>query len=137
VYGGASVIMLLFYFYSICFLNKSRYFNAIILLSSTTIIIIGILGVDRSKSFYWILTYGFMMALFWRHMSKRIRKQIFIVSLVLVSLVVVYIASVTVSRFEGRSSGTEGGIISYAGQPYINFCLFFDEVYYDKSNLQR
>ena len=34
--------------------------------------------------------------------------------------------SVTLDRFSESSSGTEGGIVSYGGQSYINFCYLYD-----------
>lgn len=132
-----SIIMLLFYFYSICFLNKSKKYNAMILLSSLSIIIIGILGIDRSKTFYWMITYGAMVVLFWRYMKVKQRKQIKLITIILVSLLATYFLAMTISRFGERDQGTEGGIISYAGQSYINFCMFYDTIVYPEFSLQR
>lgn len=137
VLGGFSILMLLFYFYSISFLNKTKLFNTVTLLSSMTIIIIGILGIDRSKTVYWMLTFGLMLILFWPHLSKQQRKKIFKLSSLLLGIGIAYFLSITLSRFGERETGAEGGIISYAGQSFINFCFFFDMVEYREFSLQR
>lgn len=137
ILGGFSIVMLLFYFFSISFLKRSKFFNTLILLSSLTIIIIGILGVDRSKTVYWMLTFGLMLILFWRHLSKQRRKKIFKLSSLLLGLGIAYFISITLSRFGEREVGAEGGMISYAGQSFINFCFFFDMVEYKEFSLQR
>ncbi|MDT0294045.1 oligosaccharide repeat unit polymerase [Mesonia ostreae] len=136
-FGGFSIIMLLFYFYSICFLNKSKLFNTIILLSSMSIIIIGILGVDRSKSIYWLISYGLMLVIFWSHMTKRQHRKIFKITGIILGLIGSYFLMVTFSRFGEGENGSQDSIISYAGQSYIYFCYFFDNVDYGQFSLQR
>ncbi|MEO5990409.1 MAG: O-antigen polymerase [Ferruginibacter sp.] len=137
IFGGYSLVMLLFYFYSICFLQRSKVFNSIILVSSMSIIVLGILGIDRSKTTYWLISYGFMLVFFWRYMPKKQRKSIFKISLIFAGLVTAYFVAVTVSRFGEKDAGSEGGMISYAGQSFINFCFFFDKVEYKEFSLQR
>jgi len=132
-----SIIMLLFYFYSICFLKKSKLFNSLTLISSLAIVLIGILGVDRSKTFYWMITYGAMIVLFWKYMNSKLRNNIKVISLILSALLLTYFIAMTVSRFGEREIGTEGGIIYYAGQSYLNFCFFYDKVHYSEFSLQR
>lgn len=137
VFAGFSIIMLLFYFYSITYLKRSKLFNVIILLSSMSIILIGIVGVDRSKVFYWMLSYGFCLVLFWRRLNKKQHKNIFIVSAFILSIVSSYFFVLTFSRFDTHDTGSGGSIISYAGQSFINFCYFFDNVSYKEFSLQR
>src|SRR5690606_13151879 len=127
----------LFYFYSICFLKNSKRFNFMILLSSLTIIIIGIVGVDRSKTVYWMITYGFMLIFFRRYMTKSIKSTIKKVSLIFLGLILFYFIYVTISRFGENDSGTQDGVISYAGQSFINFCFFFDNIEYPRQSLQK
>lgn len=137
IFGGYSILMLLFYFYSKCFLNNSRLFNSVILLASTTTILIGILGVDRSRTVYWLITYGLMLVLFWRFMSTNQRKAIFRTSLIVLSIIMSYVLFVTFSRFGEADIGTEGGLISYAGQAFINFSFFYDNVHLNEFTLQK
>jgi oligosaccharide repeat unit polymerase len=137
IFGEFSIIMLLFYFYSICFLKRSRLFNTITLLSSMSIILIAIAGVDRSRVIYWMITYGAMIVLFRDKMSKKQHKNVLVVSAFILSFVVIYFLAVTFSRFETDTGGSNGSIISYAGQSFINFCYFFDTVNYPEFSLQR
>src|SRR5690606_12176977 len=102
-----------------------------------TIILIGILGIDRSKTVYWMISYGLMLVIFWRHMPKRQRKRTIIISAILLGIAISYFLAITISRFGERDAGAEGGMISYAGQSFINFCFFFDEVEYREFSLQR
>jgi oligosaccharide repeat unit polymerase len=137
IFGEFSIIMLLFYFCSICFLKRTRLFNTIILLSSTSIIIIAIAGVDRSKVIYWMITYGAMLILFWRRMSVKQHKNVSIVTVFFLSLIIIYFLALTFSRFQANDAGSKGSMISYTGQSFINFCYFFDNVTYREFSLQR
>lgn len=95
----------------------------------------GILGVDRSKTVYWIISLSVNYLLFLPYMTKKIKKRMMYMMSVLVGLAIVYVSMVTVARFGDRTyghdvsdevSGTEGGIISYLGQNFIYFCYYFD-----------
>ena len=137
ILAGFSTIMLLFYFYSICFLQRSKWFNFITLLSSMSIILLGMVNVDRSKTAYWIITYGLMIVLFWRKMSRKQHKNAFFISIMVLSALIFYFLNVTFSRFNTQDLGSGNSMISYAGQSYINFCYFFDNVSYNQFSLQR
>ncbi len=136
-FGDFSIIMLLFYFSSVCFLKRSKLFNTICLLSSMSMIIMAISGLDRSKIIYWLITYGAMLVLFWKRMSKKQHTNLSIVFISILSLLIIYFLSLTTSRFERNNEGSEGSMISYAGQSFINFCFFFDKVNYNQFSLQR
>jgi oligosaccharide repeat unit polymerase len=137
ILGDFSIIMLLFYFISLSFLKRSKLFNTICFLSSMAIVIMAIEGVDRSKVLYWLITYGAMLVLFWKRMSKKQQKNISIASIIILSLAVSYFLVLTFSRFDAYDTGSKGSMISYAGQPFINFCFFFDKVKYGEFSLQR
>jgi len=137
ILGDFSIVMLLFYFTSISFLKRSKLFNTICFLSSMAIVILAIEGVDRSKVLYWLITYGGMLVLFWKRMSKKQHKNISIASIIILSLAVSYFLILTFSRFDAYDTGSKGSMISYAGQSYINFCFFFDKVKYGEFSLQR
>lgn len=137
IFGRFSIIMILFYFYSITYLKKSKLFNSIVLLSSMSIILMGVIGVDRSKVLYWMLSYGFCLVLFWRRLNKKQHKSILKVSALMLSVVISYFMVLTLSRFDAQDSGSGGSMISYTGQSFINFCYFFDHVTYKQFSLQR
>lgn len=126
ILGSASFIMFPIFFVSLAMLNKSRLFCIIAFLGTTTTVLSGVLAADRSNIFYWIILLGLCLVMFWKRLTKPQKK--FIVPLVasMLLIVMVYFASVTTSRFKDSDAGTRGGLITYAGQPYINFCYFWD-----------
>lgn len=136
IFGSLSFVMLIFYFYSICFLKKPQWFNTLLLISSTAIVLNAIIGIDRSKIIYWLIVYGFCFIFFKDYLSKKSKKNLYIVSGVLISFFIFYFISVTNSRFGESDTGTSGGMISYAGQSFINFCFFFDTHPYNGFTLQ-
>ena len=138
IFNSMSWIVLLLFFYSICFLKKSICFNLLLLLSSTSCIILGIIGIDRSIVFYWLLLLGFSFVLFYKYIPKKKKKWIFMSFFVLVGLLLVYFIAVTMSRFGDEGSDSEGAfdsIIEYAGQNFINFCWFWDRFNLPSVNL--
>lgn len=137
IFGSLSFVMLIFYFYSICFLKKPKWFNTLLLISSTTIVLNAIIGVDRSKVIYWLIVYGFCFIFFKDYLSKKSKKNLYIVSGILIAFFIFYFISVSNSRFGESDSGTSGGMISYAGQSFINFCFFFDTHPYNGFTLQK
>lgn len=44
------------------------------IIGSLPCILIGIIGIDRSRTFYWILFFGLAGSLFWKNMSKKTKK---------------------------------------------------------------
>lgn len=137
VFTSLSMIMLLFYFYSICFLQNSKIFNSLLFLSSLSIVIFAILGVDRSKVIYWLLSYGFFLVLFRGNMTRKQHKNILVVSSTMILLILTYFVKLTISRFGNTEIGASSSIYDYAGQSFINFCFFFDEHPYKGFSLQK
>lgn len=138
IFNSMSWIVLLLFFYSICFLQKKIWFNLLLLLSSTSCIILGIIGIDRSIVFYWLLLLGFSFILFYKYIPAKKKKWIFISFSILVGLLMMYFIAVTMSRFGDEGSDKEGAfdsIIEYAGQNFINFCWFWDNFNLPNINL--
>lgn len=121
-----SYIMIPVFFITRSFIRRSWWFSAMAILGSLPAVVEGILGIDRSKAFYWVVIFGFSIVVFWKHLQKKARKTVVLVAVVLLSAVAFYLSAVTVGRFEDTADGTEGGVISYAGQSYVNFCYFFE-----------
>lgn len=53
------------------------------------------------------------------------------------SILVLYLAFVTISRFGERDEGAFGGLLCYLGQPFINFCKIWDNIWMDNWYTQR
>lgn len=135
ILSPSSYIMILFFFYSLSFLNKSKLFNAITIISSATPLLISINIADRSQFFYWVLCLLFCYILFRNHIQQGNKGFIKIVLICLLSLILTYFFMITTSRFSERETGTSGGIILYAGQSYINFCNFINYLRHDYHSL--
>ncbi len=128
VFSAASPVMLMFYFYSLCFLKRSKLFNLLILLGSFSFIIQGIIGIDRSRVVYYILIFGAMFVLFKPFLNKQHLRSVYRAIIIFGSLILLYFIAVTIARFGYRESGTLGGIILYAGQPFLNFVYFYENL---------
>lgn len=90
-----------------------------------------VLGADRSKVAYWILTaFGFFM-LFKPFIVKKELKKLVRLGVVVMTGLVIYLVLMTVSRFSDSSTssfedGALNSLIYYWGISYVNFCNFFD-----------
>lgn len=126
VFANLSYIMIFIFFFSISFLRKSTFFNFMAITGSLPVILMGILGIDRSKSFYWIIILGLSIVLFWKYIDKKKKIKIIPIVSTFLILTVIYMVLVTNSRFGERDTGNKGGVITYAGQSYINYCYFWD-----------
>lgn len=124
---GLSLIMIFVFFYSLIYLKKKRGFYIMAFLGSLPKLMDSILQIDRSGFLYWGVVFGLCTVMFWKHMNEDIKNKISKLGLVVGVLLVLYLSNITVSRFSERDTGAKGGIISYAGQSYPNFCRFFND----------
>lgn len=83
---------------------------------------------DRSNFVYWMLFMGLALFIFFPYLSRGKRIGVSAVVAAVLGLILVYFMAVTNDRFEDRADGAEGGLISYAGQSFINFCNFIEYV---------
>ncbi len=126
--GGGSLFMLIFFFYSVTFLNKSKLFNFLLFLSTLASIYTGIATATRTTVFYWFLMFFFCFMLFRKYMKKKTIKGIYLILLFFGSLMIFYFIIVSISRFSEFTGGTQGGILGYAGQPYLEFSNLWETV---------
>ncbi len=126
ILANASVVMSFVFFFNITHLKEKWWINLMAIVSSLTVVFTGMLAIDRSKTFFWVLLLGLSVAIFWNHMSAKIRSIAITFSSILILAAAAYALSVTKDRFEDRDGGSEGGIITYLGQPYYHFCQLWD-----------
>ena len=124
--GGANY-MILFFFYSICFTNNSRRFNLMIIIGSLTTVLNGMLNVDRSCVIRWLLLFLVSFFLFRPYITQQAKKFLFKIGLVILGTLGSYFFVVTFARFF-LDMGMSGSILSYIGQPFLNFCNIWDNV---------
>lgn len=123
-------IVLLFFFYSITFLKKSRKFNFALLIASTSYIWSVLSGVGRTGFVLWTMSFLFCYALFYHHMKHRIKKVINR-SLLLFSMPFsIIFMLITMSRFAiataGKYNGPLHSIVYYFGMQFPNFNTIFN-----------
>ena len=123
IFGDGAYMMIPFFFYSFTRLNKSTRFNFLILISSLSPVLLGIVNVDRSKTTFWILLF-FLSFLFFRQyiVTKKQKRIIKIFCLIVGSALLLYLAAVTISRWDDTDQGILYNVLCYLGQPVINFC---------------
>ena len=125
-------VMIFFAFYAKFVQRLSWKYFFFFLLASTTTVMEGIVGIDRSKVTYWLIAIGANYLFFFKYVPTKEKKQINVSLIVLVFFAIFYLSIATNSRFGDREydnsavSGSLGGVLLYLGQPYPNFCYFFD-----------
>lgn len=120
---SVSSVAVILFFHSVTFLKNSWIFNSLLLLSSTGCIIAGILNIDRSITFYWIINFIFIFVLYRQYLSKHTKKVIYIFGAFALWLMGAYLVMMTFSRFGDNALDS---VLSYMGQNYLNFCWFWD-----------
>ena len=128
--SGVQWIFIFLAFYVIVVQKLKKQYGIMYLLASVSGIISSILDGGRSAILYWILSFVAVYLLFIPLMSKREKGTVRKFFIIFGTLFVTFFMMMTIARFgereAGEVTGTEGGLISYAGQPFINFCFFWD-----------
>ncbi len=136
-FNVSTILCIPILFYNLCFRKKAWWWNLLLFFASLSAPIAGIQGADRTELIYLAEMYLFCLIFFWPHISKTLRRWLFIIGAPIVLLGVVYVAAVSQSRFEDQSEGAAGRNLQYAGQGYINFCYFWDHANYDELAPER
>lgn len=122
-------ITLIFYFYSLAFLKKSKLFNVLLLLSSTSYIFNVLTVVGRDGFILWLMSYLFGYLLFKTNMNDKTRrkqKKLFYSAL---GIAILFLIPITVARFFylGKEVGINS-LINYSGSQFSNFNNFFNRI---------
>lgn len=132
-----SPILLLFFFYSVVYMNNKKIFNILLLLSSVVLPLNSILSAARTQVIYWLMTFCALYICFKPQFKTKSKLKILVTTSIIGILGIIYIYSVSVSRFEERESGTLGSLISYAGQSFPQFCNVYNHYTFDKLTFDR
>ncbi len=124
------VLLLVFFFYSRTYLKNKAIFDILLLVSSMSTIVNGLMSGGRTQAIYWILVFISCFLYFKKDMSKKIRRRVLVFSVLLFSLLLTYLVSVTILRFSGSFSGATDydeafSLLDYSGQIFLNFNNFF------------
>ena len=132
-----------FFFYSICFLNKSKFFNALLLLASLGSTWSAIIIADRTTIMFYLQMFICSYIIYRGVASKRNIEVLNKIFVSIFAVFAIYIVSVTISRFGEDTKYTQGGdsslnaVIAYTGQGYLHFCYFYENanpncIHYDR-----
>lgn len=121
-------------FYSRYVQRMPKYYMFMLLVASLSGPLIGMLGGDRSKTVYWILALIFCFSFFKNQIEKKEKRRLIYIMSIFLTLAVLYLIFQTEARFSEKAnlatataSASQNSIILYLGQPYINFCYFYEQ----------
>ena len=123
--------MIFYFFYSLCFLKKNNIFNSIIIISSLSTVIMGVVNIDRSRTVFWMLIFIMSFLFFKQYMKQKQKKYIVRISIILLSVFISWLAIITIARWGDREDGATGNLLVYIGQPFINFCNIWEHIHDD------
>lgn len=123
-----SPILILFFFYSVSFMKNSTLFNILLIASSLVLCIYSIQDASRTQVIYWLMTGSVLFAIFYPHMPKRSRSITITLIFCVLIAAFIYLRLITTSRF---GSGTGSSLISYIGQPYLQFSNIYNHYNFD------
>lgn len=136
--SGLCYTVLIMFFYAYSFINKQRLLKALLLISSLSAVYLGLMVGGRTNLMYWILFFIFCLVLFWPHFSSYKKRTITILSLTTLGLLIGYMIFITIGRAAVAHGGdTENFLVTYAGQSYLNFCYFFENLDFHAYSLRR
>lgn len=124
------LVLLIFFFYSVTYLKKGAAFNGLLFVASLSTIVNGLMSGGRTQIIYWLLVFISCYLFFRKDMARKLRKRLVFFGIIILSVIVIYIAAVTASRFENAFSGETDyeeafSILDYSGQIFLNFNNFF------------
>jgi len=118
-------------FYSICFLDKPKWFNALLALSGLSCMVQSIILIDRSTLFFLIIRFVFSYFLFRPYFSSTLKRKILIYSAILLGIAFMYLLYITISRFAADSLHS---LLYYFGQNYLFFSTFWNDIVLPQPN---
>lgn len=131
IFSDFYIIIVVLFFYSVCFLKKKFRYNILLLIASTSTVINGMRVGGRTQLIYWLIIFISCFLFFKKAIPQDVKKRIEKLFLLLLLLFTIYFSSVTISRFKDvNSAKTEAAewlsIAVYFGQSYLNFADYWD-----------
>lgn len=118
-------IILVLFFYSMCFLKKTWWFNSLLFLSSTMPIFFSFLQGNRAEIVFWGLQVV-VFFLFFLHLLPPQRRHLIITWCIGIGIFVISIfLAITFSRWNDKELVYEQ-FITYIGEPFPQFCNWYE-----------
>lgn len=86
---------------------------------------------------YWLLSLGFDLVVFMPYMNKQKKIQISKYLIVVIGVILLYFLIATIARFADSDANTQGTLLLYAGQPYLNFCYSYETYSFQTPTFDR
>lgn len=136
--SSVSIFLLPIFFYNITFREKSRLFYIENFLGSMCILVYSVLTQDRSRFVYWFLIFLICLVFFYRFFTRRIKRNFFAFSISIVVFIIAYLIIMNDKRYSARTefSSSDFFLVSYAGQSFINFCHFYENLNLPRFNFE-
>lgn len=137
LFSALAMLAIPFFFYSICFLKRGVIFNVLLLLASTTSVIKAITIAGRTQIIYWVFIFAACYLFFAQFMKVKHKIAIQIVFGVIGGLIIFFFVAVTLSRYNEMADVIMEMVTMYVGQPFVEFCYFWDHFHTDFISFQR
>lgn len=122
-------INILFFFYSLAFLNESKLFNTLLLISSTSRILHAFSYIGRDGILFWGFSFVFSFLVFKSYLNAESKNFLKIITFLTGGFTLILLMAISISRFESSDTGVLNGLIDYFGQPLNNFGQLYDKVH--------
>lgn len=132
-----SPLMLLLSFYGMIYMKEKWVLNTLLLLNSATLSILSIVTASRTQVIYWFMTFLVFFIFFRPLMSKVIMRKMKILFCFIGIFGLLYFARVTIERSLYYNDTSQSTLISYIGQPYIQFCHVYDKYTFNDITVDR
>lgn len=123
-----TILALPLFFYYSCVRRSSWWFCVLLLFSSLCGPLRSLQVADRAE----LVLYGqlfFLTIIFFRHFIRRgIKWLLWCLCTPVAAAALTYFVSVSDARFDKTDEGTSGSLLQYAGQGYLNFCYFYENM---------
>lgn len=132
-----SYTSLALFFFAITFVEGKKLMKFLLIWGSLLTIFQGMIVAGRTNMTYWLFFALFLTCVFSPYWKKGTKRFFVLFSSVLIVAFASYFLAVSGDRFEDYEGGTEGGLVEYIGQPFQNYCEFFDKFDYNHFTLRR
>lgn len=136
-FGILYPLYIVMFFYSLVFIRGKSLLKVLLIIASLSQIEVGLKVGARNNATYWLLSLAFTFIMFYPYLSKKIRIYTLTLSSIPSAVVTFYFIYMTVQRSVLRAEGTNNFLLDYAGQSYLNFCYFFDSIYWHPYTFER
>lgn len=123
-------LALFLWFYMQTFMKSNLILRMGVLFASIVQAILAIVMAGRAAIIYWAFDFFMLFSYFHQYMSKRLKRAIMGVVLVVGGLIGTVFIAITISRFDTSDNSSRdplSSIYGYAGQHVNNFCVMFEE----------